>query len=533
MKLSSFKNIQIAQGHERIYIVALIMLVIALPFSFFLMSLSQIILLINWLSEGNFGEKLKILKDRKGILLICSIYLVHLLWLINTSDFAYAFHDLKIKLPLLVLPLIVGTSRSLNKNQVKIILQFFIAAVVAGTLLSTAILLGFSSLHVTDVRQISVFISHIRFSLLIIMAIFCLLWIAFSGQFNLNKSGRIFYPLAIFWLFVFLFLLQSFTGLFICMALCFVLFFRYWKNIKSLRLKIGICLAILISVCFSAGYIAHCLKKFYTIETISPASVKSYTGQGNPYSHDLNNKIVENGHYVWLNYCEKELRESWNQRSRLVYDGKDRKGQDIKYTLIRYLTSRGLDKDAKGVNALSEQDVRNIEWGMSNYIFQNKIGLYPKIYETIWQIDVFRKGGNPSGHSVTQRILYLSAAFHIIGENFWFGTGTGDVKAAFHTMYKKLDSPLTARWRLRAHNQFVTFFLSFGIFGFCWIMFAFIAPVILEKKSFDFLTFIFLFVAFASMLNEDTLETEAGMVFFAFFYSFFIFGRDKKTLACV
>jgi hypothetical protein len=40
----------------------------------------------------------------------------------------------------------------------------------------------------------------------------------------------------------------------------------------------------------------------------------------------------------------------------------------------------------------------------------------------------------------------------------------------------------------------------------------------------------FFFIAFLSMLNEDTLETHAGVTFFSYFYSLFLFARDNKWM---
>ncbi|NJK85176.1 MAG: O-antigen ligase family protein [Bacteroidales bacterium] len=139
-----------------------------------------------------------------------------------------------------------------------------------------------------------------------------------------------------------------------------------------------------------------------------------------------------------------------------------------------------------------------------------------------------QKNGNPSGHSLIQRIEYVKNAAQIIKRNFWTGVGTGDVKDEFMSQYENSESQLDLKWRLRAHNQYVTFLLTFGIIGFSWIMFSFFFPVFYEKKHLDFLAIIFLLIAFLSMLNEDTLETHTGISFFAFFYSFFILGYKKK-----
>ncbi|MFP4366569.1 MAG: O-antigen ligase family protein, partial [Bacteroidales bacterium] len=213
-------------------------------------------------------------------------------------------------------------------------------------------------------------------------------------------------------------------------------------------------------------------------------------------------------------------------RSSIDFYGQDMQGHEVRHTLIRYLTSRGLDKDAEGVARLTETDILNIERGMANHIYQHKKWLYPRIYQIIWEIDNYRKGGNPSGHSFAQRLEYWKTGFEIIRNNFWFGVGTGDVDISYETQYALGETQLSPQWQLRAHNQLLTFFISFGITGFIIVIYSMIAPFFIEKRQTHILPFIFACIALLSMLTEDTLETQAGATFFALFYALFIFAMD-------
>ena len=168
-----------------------------------------------------------------------------------------------------------------------------------------------------------------------------------------------------------------------------------------------------------------------------------------------------------------------------------------------------------------------VEKGYTNYLFKKKFALYPRIYELFWEIEQYRKGGDPSGHSLAQRIVYVETGIRIIKSNFWFGTGTGDVSDSFHRQYDIDKTQLQPKWRLRAHNQFLTFLLTFGIFGFLWFLFAlFTAPSIKHRYRYFIFTIFFL-IGILSMLNEDTLETHVGVSFFAFFYAFFLFSTPE------
>ena len=526
-KIKEALNIILPGGeipYRNIYLFGIAALAASLPLSIFTTSVAEIILAVNWLIERNFKEKWQILEKRKSLILIISIYLLHVIWLINTSDFHYAFHDLRIKLPMLVLPLIIGTSQPLERNQLKWILVFFTCAVFAASLISASILFNLIPYRVIDVRDISIFVDHIRFSLLINIAIYSLLFIILSREYKLKKWEYISYILVTIWLILFLIMLKALTGVFVFAITGFILVWIYIRYIKNLFIKWSLAVMVIAALLVTLSYITKSISRFYTVEQISWGQIEKYTVNGNPYEHKLNDSQIENGNFVWLYICEKELEKEWNNRSNLKYEGKDLKGQEIKHTIIRYLTSRGFRKDSLGNSRLTDEDIRLIESGIANYIYGKKLSIYPKLYEVIWQIDVFRRGENPSGHSVTQRILYIQAGIGIIRQNFWFGTGTGDVADAFSKYYDETDSKLDKKWRLRAHNQYITFIITFGLFGFLWIMFSLIYPASLEKKWKDYFFIMFFIIGFLSMFNEDTLETHIGNSFFSFFYALFLFG---------
>jgi len=396
-------------------------------------------------------------------------------------------------------------------------------------LVSASVLFGVVPYHFNNVQEISLFIDHIRFSLQIDIAIFCLLYIIISDEFRIKPWEYTGYFLVMIWLIIFLFMLKALTGIIIFLITGFVLFWIYLPGIRNLVLKWFLAVMMISAVLICISYVSKSVAQFYTIVEPDRQHLEQYTVNGNPYVHDLNNMETENGYYVWLYLCERELRQEWNKKSNIDFDAKDEMGHEIKYTIIRYLTSKGLRKDSAGMTNLTDEDVQLIEEGKANYIYGRKAAIYPKLYEVIWQIDRFRKGANPSGHSVTQRILYLQAGIGIIKENFWFGVGTGDVADAFRDYYEKTDSKLDKRWRLRAHNQYITFLLTFGIFGFLWIMFSLIYPVFQEKKWTDYFFIVFFIIGFLSMMNEDTLETHIGNSFFSFFYAFFLLGVRNKN----
>ena len=256
--------------------------------------------------------------------------------------------------------------------------------------------------------------------------------------------------------------------------------------------------------------------------------LETHTIKGNKYDHYVNEYEYENGHRVWVYIAEDELKTEWNKASPIRYDSIDLKGQALRNTLIRYMSSRGLRKDSVGFSKLSPEDIHMVEKGYASYLYKKKLALYPRIYEILWGIEHYRLTGDPSGQSISQRIEYLKVGKNIARRFFWLGTGTGDLRIEFQKQYEMDHSLLKPEWRHRAHNQFLTFQISFGIFGVLWIVFSLFAPVLINKRYKSFLLIIFFTVCILSMLNEDTLETHVGVTFFSFFYSFFLFASPEN-----
>jgi len=510
-----------------LYLFGLLLLAASQPLSRFMVSVSQFWLVGAWILHGNFAEKWLQFKMNKIVWLLPSLWLIHVVWLIGTDDWAMAFKDIKIKLPLLLLPIIVGTMPRLTVLQVKLIVYTLAVSCLIASVYDLVI---YHVRNIEDPRNMSVFISHIRFSLYINVVILFILYEIYENHKSLHHIFKIVAFSMLIWFVVFLFLLQSFTGI-IILIICLVIFFLKiifsvpHRLIKLLTIAV---LFILLSLPFI--YLNKAIKDFYTIKD-DLQKIDNFSGKGNRYSNDYKQSTIENGHYTGLYVCDVELIESWNKRSKIPLSGLDAKGKYIYYTLIRYLTSRGLRKDYTGVYSLSIKDIQNIEAGIPNIIFEDRSKINVKIYELIWQLDVYFKGGNSSGHSVTQRIEYLKVGWYIFSRHIWFGIGTGDSFIEFSKAYIVTKSDMDREYRHHSHNQLFTFLITFGCVGSLWIFSVFVYYFYYGIKNKLFMFSIFYTIAFLSFLNEDTFETQAGSTFFAFFYCVFLFTTNNQDLA--
>ena len=102
---------------NNIFYTGLLLLIASLSLSVFIMSLSQFIILGAWLFNGNIIQKFKSAFTNKVVLVLISVYVIHLIGLLYTSDFTAAFNDIRIKLPLLALPIIFSTAEPLSKEK--------------------------------------------------------------------------------------------------------------------------------------------------------------------------------------------------------------------------------------------------------------------------------------------------------------------------------------------------------------------------------------------------------------------------------
>lgn len=506
------------EWYQKLVFFGIAIMIIAIPSSRFLMSISQIGLIALWLLHGHWKEKWQIFVTNKVALVLVSLFFLHVIGIFYSTDMDYAIKDLRTKVPLLIIPFLFSSFPKFTQEQFERLIYFFIGSVMFVSFYVTIV-------HFVTHEEIRViigrdYISHIRFSLSVNLAIFYLVFL------RVNNSQRspldTFAFISLFWLIFFLFFLEAFTGIVVFVVLIFsLLFYLIYKSKQLLNKVIFLSIIILgsaIITILAYGFI----KENTSLEKVQLSGLETYTASGNMYSHDLE-APTENGKYINIYICDKEVEQAWQKRSILPYDGKDYKEQTLRYTLYRYLTSKSLRKDKEGVEALSLQDIKNIENGIANYYYTQGIGVQARLMKILFEYNNYVRTGNPSGHSVMQRIEFWKTSMQIIKENRWFGVGTGDMNIAFKEQYEKMDSKLDDNSRLRTHNQYISIWVGLGLFGLLWFLFVLFYPP-LKLGTFSNIYYFIFFIVFAvSMLSEDTIETQAGLTFYAFFNSFFLF----------
>ena len=202
--------------------------------------------------------------------------------------------------------------------------------------------------------------------------------------------------------------------------------------------------------------------------------------------------------------------------------------------MLRYMASKGLNKDSAGLTRLNEEDLKNIQKNITNYKYPEWSFLHKRIYEFVWEYDEFKNERNINGHSLTMRLYFWKASSALIKENVLFGVGTGDVQNELNKTYIETNSPLDKDWYKRPHNQFLTITVALGILGLVIFLISFLYPIISLKKQLHSLFWPYFLIVCLSFVLEDTLETQAGLSFYAFFFTLFItqaFFKKQQNLA--
>jgi len=494
------------------------------------MSLGQFILAGNWLLEGAFKEKFKRLQKSPLFLVLIAPYVFLVLGVLWSNDYNYAAHDLRIKLPLLLLPLFFASAKPIQKREWKILLLVYLGSLFILSLFSYYKLIEYFGDEIVDKRQLSIRISHIRYGLNLALA--SLLSLYFFKLYG--KKGH--WPMGLLsvWFFVSLFSFQLYTGL-SCffIALFFIAIYKILES-KNRKLQLGIFTGIgfiTFLLAFQIHEVKNDFQKKVNLAYNQEETQGKQTEAGEKYWHNKALRQKENGVYVWRFIAWNELKTSWNKRSKLKFGDKDLRNQDLSATLCRFLSSKGLKKDAKAVNSLQENEIEAIENGIANVYFLNHGALKNRIYSIFYEFDRYHKTNYANGYSLVMRIEYWETAVNIIEQNFLIGVGTGDVNRAFKTQYEKDDTQLDEKYRKRTHNQYLSIFVSIGFLGFFVFLFSLVYPLSrLKSNPFALPYLSFFIIAVISFLTEDTLETQAGVTFFAFFNSFFLLGIAQSQI---
>ena len=511
---------------RQVHVGALALAAIMLPWSEYLLSNAQFLLVGNWLVEGivrkDLAGRFKRAFTHPAGLVFLSFFTLHAFGLLWTEDMAWGLDLCRILLPVLAFTPVLVSTPPLHARELRTVLLLGAWSTVASTLVCLA--LKHEVIGQGGYRELSYFISHIRLALLL-----CFSVAVFAMVRGRNLWIRVAQGLAIGWCVFFLDRLSSLPGL-VMLALMATYGIWRWSATRAGSMRWAVRSAVILMPLAAGAYAQWCVREFFREDDTDLSHLDERSAGGEQYYHDRAQPLRENGHYVWINVADGELQRAWRRRSERPYLHVDAKGQPLRHTLIRYMASMGLRKDSIGALSLTEEDVRRVESGVASVVVGRRDPIRARIDQLLYEWENYRAKGDASGHSVAMRYEFLRAGLAIAEENLLFGVGTGDTRPAFAAEYDRQQSTLDGIWRRRAHNEYLTLLISFGVIGLLWSLFSWIWPAV-RMGAFRRPLFVCWAIIFAvSCLSEDTIETQMGATFFAFFYTLLVFAYPAGTL---
>jgi O-antigen ligase len=130
------------------------------------------------------------------------------------------------------------------------------------------------------------------------------------------------------------------------------------------------------------------------------------------------------------------------------------------------------------------------------------------------------KEGKIDGNSDAMRLASLQSGVALWKENFWMGTGTGDVLSESKTASKKLFPQIAEEEnRKMPHNQFLWIGCSMGVIGMIFFLLSWLLPWFIRWRHLNYIAIIFQLIMLVSFMAEYTLEEQVGGTFFILFNS--------------
>ena len=148
--------------HRVVFFIALMFLLVGIPFCRPFMSIGGILLVANWFLEGDFVRKWYQTKNNKLLFIVLLFFFVYLMGLVYTENYPQAWKSIWLKIPLFFIPVIFATTKPLSTIEFHNLLKVYLV----GVLISSVY--GFIHYHQNDLidkREIAVYISYIRFEM--------------------------------------------------------------------------------------------------------------------------------------------------------------------------------------------------------------------------------------------------------------------------------------------------------------------------------------------------------------------------------
>jgi O-antigen ligase len=150
-------------------------------------------------------------------------------------------------------------------------------------------------------------------------------------------------------------------------------------------------------------------------------------------------------------------------------------------------------------------------------IFKNDIVALSRFEDAQKELTSKTNAASETTGSSSSRLIIWQSGKSVLLKNLAIGVGTGDIKDELIKQYRKVNFLHGAENENNCHNQYLQFFILFGIGGGILFLLSIIYPTYISIKHYNPIYLYFIFLIATNMLVESMLESKAGVEFFALF----------------
>jgi len=447
---------------SKLFFLSLLFIALTIPFQWKYLPFSVGITMLGlvWFFGGNLTQKIKKFVKNPYAILLSGLYIIYLISILYSENKDYANTDLLLKLPLLLFPLFLSTTESLNKSQYKSVLRTFAISTFFAAI--ATLLIGYYNYMQTGLTKyffyhdLTIFMHHSYYALYALFAIVIFIYLFNKTE---NKKSKIAYSSMAFGLSIFLFLLSSRMQILIFVTL--LTLFIVVRAFQKKRILIGILALFLSYVCI------------ILLVTKMPKTSKRL---------QQTKEHIKNINYLKTNSDPRV--QIWGAATNVIKK--------------KYLFGTGVG-DVKD-ELISQYELLSENDSDKNKAIEQKIIDIQRNEKWLLHIKQKAKENNIS----VEDQLFADAIFVL-----------GDTKSRYKYFIKK---------EYNYHSQFFQTLSAVGLLGFFFLFFSLAIPAYnLGLKNKNYLLLVFMFMVFVSFITESMLERQAGVILYAFFISFLVF----------
>ena len=447
---------------SKLFFYSLLFIALTIPFQWKYLPFSVGITMLGlvWFFGGNLTQKIKKFINNPYAILLSGLYIIYLISILYSENKEYAYTDLLLKLPLLLFPLFLSTTDSLNNSQYKSVLRTFAISTFFAAI--ATLLIGYYNYTQTGLTKyffyhdLTIFMHSAYYALYTLFAIAIFIYLYFKEE---NKKSKIAYSSMAFGLSIFLFLLSSRMQIIIFVTL--LTLFIIVRAFQKKRILTGILVLFLSYACI-----------FLLVTQMPKTSARLQQTKAHIKNINYSKTNTDARVQIWsaaTNVIKKNYLFGTG-----IGDAKDELVSQYKF-----LSSNNSDKE-KVIDGKIIEIQNNEKW-------------FSHIKEKAIENNI----------SVEDQ-LFADAIFVL-----------GDTQSRYKHFIKE---------RYNYHSQFLQTLSTVGLLGFFFLFFSLLIPAYsLGLKNSNFLLLGFFFMVFVSFITESMLERQAGVILYAFFSSFIVF----------